>query len=309
MISATRPLGATMQSEVIRIAFGVDASYVPHVGATIASLAAASPKARLHFIVLCSGVSAEDRRQVGRCAPRAGFDWIDIADPALLSIERRAHFSAAASYRLALARVVPAEVRRLLYLDCDMIVVRDIAELWRTDLHGHPVAAVCDPGGDAAAFAVRWGLPLERPTYFNSGVLLLDLSVIRAEGIFDAALEFLQANQEFLRFPDQDALNYALWQRWLKLDPIWNVQRTMAIAGIDAAPQETGVRRRPGIVHFSTEHKPWLPDTYTPYAWLYWRNLMRTPFREQVETTYGVGRRAQLRMLARYARRWPFLKA
>jgi lipopolysaccharide biosynthesis glycosyltransferase len=298
-----------MQSQLIRIAFGVDASYVPHVGATIASLVAASPKARLHFVMLHSGVAADDRRRVGMCAPRAGFDWIDIDEPALLSLEKVAHFSAAASFRLALPRVVPPEVRRLLYLDSDMIVVRDIGELWRTEMGDHVAAAVCDPGVDAAAFAVRWGLPPERPGYFNSGVFLLDLAAIRNDGIFDAALAFLTANQKVLSFPDQDALNYALWQRWLKLDPIWNMQRTMAIAGINAGPDRANIHRRPGIIHFTTEHKPWLPDAYTPYAWLYWRSLMRTPFREQVEATYGVDRAAQLRMFARYAKRWPFLKA
>ena len=305
-----------MQDEIIRVAFGVDAAYVPHVGATIASLAAASRRARLHFIMLCSGVADDDRRRVGLCAPRAGFDWVDIDDPALLSLKTVAHFSAAASYRLALPRVVPPEIGRLLYLDCDMVVVRDIAELWRTDLTGNAAAAVSDPGVDAADFAVRWGLSPAcpaacspgRPAYFNSGVVLLDLAVIRAEGLFDRAQEFLIANQGGLKFPDQDALNYALWQRWLQLDPIWNMQRTMAIVGMNAGPNGVGVHRRPGIVHFTTEHKPWLPGTYTPYAWLYWRSLMRTPFRERVEATYGVDRRAQLRMLARYARRWPFLK-
>jgi len=297
-----------MQDETIRVAFGVDAAYVPHVGATIASLAAASPRAPLHFIILCSGITADDRRRVGLCAPRAGFDWIDIDDPALLSLKTVAHFSAAASYRLALPKVVPPEVRRLLYLDCDMVAVRDIAELWRTDLAGRAAAAVSDPGVDGADFAARWGLPAGRPAYFNSGVVLLDLAVIRAEGLFDRAQEFLVANQGDLKFPDQDALNYALWQRWLELDPIWNMQRTMAIVGMSTGPSGAGVHRQPGIIHFTTEHKPWLPGTYTPYAWLYWRSLMRTPFREQVEATYGVDRRAQLRMLARYARRWPFLK-
>jgi lipopolysaccharide biosynthesis glycosyltransferase len=298
-----------MQSEVIQVAFGVDASYVPHVGTTIASLVAASPKARLHFTMLHSGVAADDRRRVGKCAPRAGFDWIEIDDPALLSLETRGHISAATSYRLALTRIVPPEVRRVLYLDSDMIVVRDISELWRTDMRKHAAAAVSDPGVDAADFAARWGLPSERPLYFNAGVILLDLAAIRAHGIFDTALDFLAANLSVLTFRDQDALNYALWQGWLKLDPIWNVQRTMAIVGIDAGPDRANIHRRPGIIHFTTEHKPWLPDAYTPYAWLYWRSLMRTPFREQVEATYGVDRGAQLRMFARYAKRWPFLKA
>src|SRR5262249_55273486 len=111
-----------------------------------------------------------------------------------------------------------------------------------------------------------------------------------------------------LFFMDQDALNHTLWRKWYALDPIWNVQRNMIIPGLSRdVPDRFNERRKPAIVHFSTEHKPWLPEAYNPYAWLYWRNLMRTPFRKEVERTYGVDWRMQLRLFARWGKRWPFL--
>jgi lipopolysaccharide biosynthesis glycosyltransferase len=298
----------TMQSKAVHIAFGLDAPYVPHVGAAVASLVASSPKARLHFTMLCSGVAEDDRRRVGMCAPRAGFDWINIEDASLLSLQGHGHISAATCFRLALAKVVPPDIDRILYLDSDLIVMRDISSLWNTDLHGRVAAAVSDPGVDALAFATRWGLPTERPAYFNAGVLLIDLNAARSQMVLDTALEFLVMNKDALPWHDQDALNYALWRQWLQLDTMWNMQRTTAIIGVSEGLGRLASHPSPAIVHFTTEDKPWVRGAYTPYAWLYWRNLMRTPFREEVEAKYGVNRRDQMRMLARYARRWPFLR-
>jgi lipopolysaccharide biosynthesis glycosyltransferase len=294
--------------EIVRIAFGIDSDYVPHVGAAIASLVATAPRARMHFMMLQSGVAADERRQIESCAPRAGFDWVEIDEPELLALEGRDHISRATFYRLALPRIVPADVDRILYLDGDLIAVRDISRLWRTDMRGRALAAVHDAWIDAVSFAERWALAPAPGAYFNAGVLLIDLARVRAQGLFAATLEFLVANRPGLAFMDQDALNRTLWGKWHPLDPIWNVQRNMIIPGMARdVPNGLDPRRRPAVVHFTTEHKPWLPGAYNPYAWLYWRNLKRTPFRERVEATYGVDRREQLRLFARWGKRWPFL--
>jgi lipopolysaccharide biosynthesis glycosyltransferase len=226
-----------------------------------------------------------------------------VDDPALLAVKQRAHISAASYYRLALPKRLPLEMDRIIYLDTDVIVLRDIAELWHTDMKGHVVAAVDDPGVSPPEFAARWGLPAAQIGYFNAGVLLVDLAAVRGKGVFDTALDFLMTKQDLLPFMDQDALNYALWNQWHRLDPAWNVQRTAAICGETLQDVRPGTKRyRPAIVHYTTEHKPWLPNTYTPYAWLYWRYLKRTPFLEQVERVYGVNRRARLRLFARYVK-------
>lgn len=291
-------------NDTVRVAFGIDAGYVPHVGVAIASLAATTaPTARLQITILHTGVPDDERRQIESCAPRAGFDWVGIKDPELLGLTGSNHISSATYYRLALSRIVSAEVDRILYLDGDLVVVSDITRLWRTDLQGHALAAVLDPGVDVVSFAERWALTPTPGAYFNAGVLLIDLARVRAEGLFDATLEFLMANRAGLCFMDQDALNRTLWRQWRPLDPIWNVQRNMVLPDLPNGQP----RRRPAIVHFTTEHKPWLPGAYNPYAWLYWRNLLRTPFRERVEATYGVNLRQQLRLFARWGKRWPFL--
>lgn len=306
-------------SETVHVAFGIDKSYVPHIAATIASIVDASPSTPLRFLIMHQDVGEDERRRVQACAPRADFEWIGVEDPELLALNGHQHVAGSATYfRLALPQLAKG-VDRLLYLDSDVIVVGDITKLWQQDLNGFPLAAVSDAGIDDVVyddgfdprpFAERWQLAPERGRYFNAGVLLIDLAKVRAEGLFAKALAFAEENRGKLPYSDQDALNYTLWGNWFPLDPIWNVQRCMVVPGMpNCLSDKMSGSRRPAIVHYTAEHKPWLPGTYHPYAWLYWRALSRTGFRREVETKYGVERLQRLRLRARMWKRWPFLSS
>lgn len=302
-------------SKTVHIAFGIDEPYVPHVAATIASIASVSPGARLSFLIMHQDVGEDAKRRVEACAPGARFAWIGIDDAALLGLKGRQHVTGSATYfRLALAHLVPETVERVIYLDSDLIVVGDIEKLWRQDLDGYPIGAVSDAGIDGVVyeegfdprpFAERWQLAAAPGRYFNAGVLLIDLAKVRAEGLLDRARAFAEEHAGTLPYSDQDALNHTLWGNWFRLDPVWNVQRNMVIPGMpNCLPDALAGSRRPAIVHYTAEHKPWLPGTYHPYAWLYWRALGRTGFRREVEERYGVGRLEQLRLYARMLKHW-----
>jgi lipopolysaccharide biosynthesis glycosyltransferase len=293
----------------LAIAFGIDAPYAPHLGAAIASVVATTPNTDFSFFILHDGVPADVRLQVEACAPLAHYQWIEISEAGLLALEGREHISRATYYRLVLPRVVPKAVSRLMYLDTDLTVVRDLNSLWRVDLAGRPIGAAADVGVDSAAFAKRWSLDPSPRLYFNAGVLLIDLVRVRETGAFERALDFLATHRPDLPWMDQDALNFAFWANWTKLDPIWNVQRNMVIESMPrfAPDAELPRGRRPGIVHFTTAEKPWKPGNYHPYGWLYWRSMARTPFREAVADAAGLTIEQRLRVWARWAVRAPFL--
>lgn len=260
----------------VAVAMAFDAGYAPHAGAAIASVFATTGPVR--FLLMPDDVPQAMRRQVEACAPGAQFDW--LTPPARLAgYSGRGYVSRATYLRLGLVDCAPADVERLLYLDCDLIVARDLHALFRTDLGDAPFGAVFDYWLDGGAFARRWGLRRGH-RYFNAGVLLLDLPRLRAEEGFSRALGLLDAHGADYPYNDQDALNAAFWGRWRQLDPIWNVQRAMLVPGHEASPVQADwpVGRKPGIVHFTSEHKPWKPKAYNPYNWLYHRARRATPF-------------------------------
>ena len=62
-------------------------------------------------------------------------------------------------------------MKRVIYLDCDMLICGSIAELWYQPLGTAIVAAVVDPGFTQHAVL---GLESTAP-YFNFGMLLIHL--------------------------------------------------------------------------------------------------------------------------------------
>jgi lipopolysaccharide biosynthesis glycosyltransferase len=211
--------------------------------------------------------------------------WYPFVDHQVLQFRPLSHLqiSRAAYLRLAMAEMLPGTVRRVLYLDVDMVANDSLLPLWQTTFDkGRICAAVVDPGVDPQAFALKHSLP-SSGQYFNSGVMLLDLDALRAEGLLQRSVQLLATPGTAYEFPDQDVLNIVLWLRWQALDPRWNFQRKFLYDDYAAwralAPDRSS---RPAIVHYTEQYKPWRADEWHPYAWLYLKNLLRTPFREEI---------------------------
>jgi lipopolysaccharide biosynthesis glycosyltransferase len=289
------------QNDRIDIAMGFDGNYAPHAAATIASVVRHAPGARFRFLMLQADIPTDLRARVERAAPGQDFTWITVKDedmPAYTGNEYLPHVNRTTLYRLGLEKLAPADASRVLYLDTDLIVLSDVREILLTPIGGQPLAAVDDLFVDVDAFVRQWNLPAAGH-YLNAGVLLLDLEKIRREKLFTKAIDFLARHGTELNYADQDALNWVFWQRWHPLAPCWNVLRQSVFRG-DIARD-----RIPAIVHFNTPHKPWLANGWHPWAWLYWDNLARTPFFQEIARKEGVGFWDRQRMRARWIRRRP----
>jgi lipopolysaccharide biosynthesis glycosyltransferase len=281
------PASPKAEADEIVIAFGVDAAYVPHLATTIASVADNAPGAKLRFMIIHDGVPLAEQRKVESCAPGQAFEWPLINDSRALGFDQQNHISRATYYRFAIPELAPKSADRVIYLDSDLVVLSDIRELAATDLQGNTIGAVFDPAVDAEAFARKMDLTPGRLAYFNAGVLVLDLAKLRQSGTFEVAMDFATREANKLAYGDQCALNYVLWDKWKRLDPVWNVQRRMIAH--DGRPNfataaDAQTHRRPKIVHFTEEIKPWSEGGYHPYIWTYYKHLRKTPYWRQVNS-------------------------
>ncbi|MGN1408340.1 glycosyltransferase [Lactobacillus sp.] len=133
-------------------------------------------------------------------------------------------YSVAAMYRLFIPQILSRK-NRVIYLDADVLVNRDITELWKNKLDNNAIGAVVDSGQLAHRYVttfVRKGFGT-RNEYFNSGVLLMNLEKIRKEGdLWNRFIEYAQKDIQS-DLVDQDALNYIFHNDVLYLDEKWNV--------------------------------------------------------------------------------------
>jgi lipopolysaccharide biosynthesis glycosyltransferase len=267
--------------ETIEIVCGIDSAYAPHLAVMLTSLAASNPGQSFRIHVLHDGIDEALRTRVDACVPKIKIEWHGIRNHQVLDFDQVLHLTRATYLRLTMLETLDPKIKRVIYLDADIIVNGDLRPLWQTDLGDKVCAAVVNPGIDTVVFAAQWALP-EAGQYFNAGVMLFDLNRLRKKPYMQNAIEILAKPNNQCTFADQCALNVVLWNQWLPLDPGWNFQKKFLRDNSVLWKALAPLKRNPVIIHFTEPTKPWQEVDWHPCAWLYLRSLLRTPFWREV---------------------------
>lgn len=175
--------------------------------------------------------------------------------------------------RLFLPSLIGPEWERVLYCDIDVLVCDDLGDLYTTDLQGKALAGTLDElpllNGEVHPRLACLGVPANAAGYFNSGVMLMDARAFCERRLLDRVLAFVPCYEGQFSFPDQDAINGALWDELVPVHPRWNwcdrwaarIRKNDPSAAIwpgCATPREAvEASVRPGILHFWGPKKPW----------------------------------------------------
>ncbi len=257
-----------------------DSAFAMPLATALRSIADANPcEWPFEVHVLSHGFSEETRKRVSGSLPTgsAVINW-HMVDLALLeNFAISEHVSRMTYARLLIPYFLNADVPKVLYLDSDVLALGELAPLWNTDLDGRVVGAVLDDL-DPCIKSDKAGL--ERvprvANYFNAGVLLIDLNRWRNEQVSEKALQYLSKYPR-ARFWDQDALNVVCDGRWQQLDARWNFQDLAGrLEGMET--KLVSADPRPGIVHFVSNAKPWIPRVRSANADFYDDVRSRTCF-------------------------------
>lgn len=204
-------------------------------------------------------------------------------------------------YRLLLKHFLPKDLKICLYLDVDMLVVRDLRELFTIDLGDNFAGVVLD-----SIFIKRHIIPSKNAQYqdiilnpnwqFNGGFLLINLQLWRSENIEQKALNFLQNYNP--RFLDQDTLNVLFGDKTFKLGLEWNfvIFSTSNNAVFKGENEKYTVRytrdehnlalKNLKIIHYNTSLKPWkiliqdkkcMQNLHNQRIYKWWEYALKTP--------------------------------
>lgn len=136
-------------------------------------------------------------------------------------------FPFTAFLRLFAPYIIPNDVSKLIYLDVDMIIRKDISNLWKFDLEDYTLAAVVDVG---EVVSCAWGgipnyqqlgIPADAK-YFNSGLMLINPQLWREQNIPEKVFKAMNDNINYVNYADQYGLNVVFAQNWKEIDPLWN---------------------------------------------------------------------------------------
>ncbi|WP_285582862.1 glycosyltransferase family 8 protein [Actinoallomurus iriomotensis] len=262
---------------VVRVATATDENYLPYTAAMVHSMAThRSASTRLELTIMHRDVSRRDQEKLESIADQIAVRWVSMdpasyqgwgmePDPLILD----PHY-----YRCFLPKIHPDPVSRVVYIDSDTLILEDLFPLWNQQLDGNPVAAAGDLVSvikDAISHWQEIGLDGDAP-YFNSGVMVIDLTQWRSEEICERVLRRCQIDRHRLLIRnrwnqhDQYGFNVVLQNRWKRLPDRWNHYSERN-------------SERPAIIHFLGDMKPGAPLARPEFTQMFIENVDATPWK------------------------------
>lgn len=167
-------------------------------------------------------------------------------------------------YRLFVAELLPADLDRVLYLDCDIIVDGDVSNMYFSDLDGFSALVCTDIMSVQSGSPKRLGYD-ERHGYFNSGMMLINIPYWREHDILRRSIKFIKENSERLIYYDQDVLNYVLHDSKKFIGIEYNFVSPYIMKSVfndlDQEIHQKVLTCSPKIIHY-THMKPWTIFAY-----------------------------------------------
>lgn len=278
--------------EPVSICFASDDNYAPYLKVAIYSLLCNRNRERSYdIIILHKRISKEHQGEIlgladGKSGVSIRFVNVVEADRELQS-DVGCYYAVETNYRLLLFSKLFQNYRRMLYLDCDIIVTGDVGELFDVDLEGKSAAGVEDVGFRWLAYTKRAIFLDNKPYnvlnyctdvlgikdpggYVNAGVLLFDLEKCRQKVSFRDVVETLHSRNFF--YNDQDVLNILLEGNIKQVDCKWNYMNNIAFY-LECDRKEfrelyLDLRREDyRIIHYISAKKPWNGEVPMGEVW------------------------------------------
>lgn len=176
------------------------------------------------------------------------------------------HYSVEMYYRLAAHQFLPNDVDRILYLDPDIVAINPISSFYHMDFDDCLFVAAEHEHTSRLVKGIN-NFRLKTPFakgYFNTGVLLMNVALMRKMVDMEQIYKFIIKNKLKLILPDQDVLNGLYWD---KIKPV-----NSYLYNYDARFFEFGkisrkdygdihwIRKNTVFIHYCGKDKPWHED-------------------------------------------------
>ena len=168
--------------------------------------------------------------------------------------------------RLLLSSVLP-DLDKIIYLDCDIVVLKDLQSLWNLDISDVAVAMAPDLSFEDKRSLNRLGITTGY--YLNSGVILMNLDYWRKHDVQNRIFSYILEKGDKLIYNDQDALNSILQNEHEELHIKYNFSyyyfhRLIGVLYKEKIHEIIEARDNPIIFHYFGPLKPWSLGAYLP---------------------------------------------
>ena len=255
---------------MIHIACCSNEKLAPMFGVVVTSVGINVTSDDVMMYLLHNGLKDSTVKRLQKIADRykVGLKFLEI-DLEILKdcpVDEKIHYGNIMMYaRLLLPSKLP-NLDKVIYLDCDLVVCKDLKSLWETDVNDVAVTMAPDLLYQDKATLSRLGI---NNNYLNSGVIVMNLDYWRKHDVMKRLLAYISDKGNELIYNDQDSLNVILHDERRQLPVKYNVTPHYFLKNPDNYPKEMheeirDARINPIIFHFLGKIKPWSLGCYLP---------------------------------------------
>lgn len=269
---------------MMNIMYAADDNYAEIMGVSILSLLEHNKNEKIHFYIIEDEITKENIKKIENMIVFYQAEVTFLKKPDIrgkLGVELKTlRWSDSAYSRLFLKELFQKrdEVQRILYLDCDTLIVDSLEELWNINLDGYLGAAVLE----CMSNMHKWIIGAKaKDNYINTGVLVIDVNKWINNNVEEKAIEFIKRYKGNTEYVDQGVLNGFLSNYFRLMHPRFN----LTALAYDFTYEEMQVYRKPHfgyqkneweyaiehpvVIHFTTSFlsvRPWYSGSTHPYA-------------------------------------------
>lgn len=285
----------------MNILLASDDNYAPLLGVTVYSFLKNNTLEfdQINIIILDGGIKENNKSKIQTICNE--FDnqitlnfikYDNIGE--IIGIELTATRALATYARLLICSLLDSDIDKILYLDCDALVVDSVKELWETDITDYYCGAVLDAGPKYINTFLEFP---EDHDHFNAGMLLINLKLWRENDLENKFIEYILSKDGEVFHNDQGVINVVCENRILKLKPNYNIlspffevdyDNVLKWYGLDTYYSKEMVEdalKNPVFIHLTqfVYGRPWFNNAQNhPLREVFDSYVEKTPFKNEV---------------------------
>lgn len=283
------------------VVYNCDDRYAEIFAVSVLSLFECNKEAEdLTVYLIDNGIKKENMRKVREIASSYCRKIISLPMPDLESLLGMNVAVPAKSNRIAtcgrlfVTSLLPKNIDKILYFDCDTIFLKSIKPLWEIELGEYFAGMMADTMG--GKYRTMLGIS-EKGIYYNSGVALINLALWRQYNIEKKFMDYLGSQGGYVPWPDQGVFNAVLDGKIKCLPCAYNVHTTLFSFPYDTLLKVKKLQwyyandeveqslKDPGMIHFTTTFsiplRPWYEGCNHPYTKTFLKFRAMTPWKNE----------------------------
>lgn len=287
--SLNTTISSTLEEPIV-VVCSADNNYALPLAVTIRSaLENLNSNRNILWFVIDGGISQHNKRRIlksincEKISPgQFEIKWLpkpEAIDDTVVISERlpnlkMQHLPNSAYYRLLIPALLPSEINKAIYLDCDIVVNASLEELWDIEIGENYILAARNAYSRTVSHEpdglMNWkelGFSADDKK-FASGILVINLDKWRADDMCNKALDYLAKNLQYIRWHDSDVLHAIVRRQWGEVDVRWNFYKGRALTEQEANDAF--------IIHYISPEKPWIAIEKTPDRDVFFHYLRMT---------------------------------